>query len=198
MPATQQPRQYEPACTTRRGVIAGFAGLASFATMPAFATSDIAKQFASGDITKAEYNQLLADRKEAERVAALPANLLKGKRDELASAEALINAGSWSELRDKITAATGTSLNEIMEKVSKKNDDAKSQVVAIRKAMYNVDLVAYKEVDFFGNLGKGWCAEGVAPRGDDGCKVKPTVDKAPLIADLKKALAAFDKLIATV
>ena len=187
--------------TTRRGVLTSAAGaLATFAVAtPALAEqSDIAKQLGSGAITKEEYNAALQARKEAERVAALPVNQLKGLRTKLATAEGLIEASNWDGVRDVIQSSTGKNLNDVL----KKSDYVKSEkgrilVVKLRKAIYNVDLTAHKQQDFPGAAAfSGYCAEGVIPKNDDGCKVKPAVDKPPLVADLKSSLAAFDELIA--
>ena len=54
-------------------------------------------------LDKAEFAKAVADKREAERVAALPASRLKTLRDSLANdAPALLEAGDWGKLRDAI------------------------------------------------------------------------------------------------
>ena len=69
----------------------------------------------------------------------------------------------------------------------------------LRKALFDVDKFAYSQQSFPGSdTFAGYCAEGVVPRDAGGCKMKPTIDKAPLVAKLKEALACFDEVIAAV
>ncbi len=70
-------------------------------------------------------------------------------------------------------------------------------VAKMRKLLFEVETVAYSQQKFPGSDAfGGYCAEGVVPRDDKGgCKQKPTVDRAPLIANINGAVAVFDELI---
>ena len=182
---------------TRRGVLSGALASVAFAAAPAFAEqSDLAKDLAAGKLSKDEYYAAIAARKEAERVAVLPVNRLKVLL-ELATCDAAINSGDWDGVRDIIREST---TKELIAAVNAggygKKDEGKILTTKIRKAVYNVDLAAYGQQDLFGGIGGSYCAEGVVPREGGGCKPRPSVDKAPLLAGIKDALSAFDQLIA--
>lgn len=183
---------------TRRGVLSGALASVAFAAAPAFAEqSDLAKDLAAGKLSKDEYYAAIAARKEAERVAVLPVNRLKVLRQKLATCDAAINSGDWDGVRDIIREST---TKELIAAVNAggygKKDEGKILTTKIRKAVYNVDLAAYGQQDLFGGIGGSYCAEGVVPREGGGCKPRPSVDKAPLLAGIKDALSAFDQLIA--
>jgi hypothetical protein len=194
----QPPPKAELAMASRRSVLSGALASVAFAAAPALAEqTDIAKQFAAGSLSKDELYALAAERKEAERITQLPVNRLKRLRDQLATSEQLIDAGNWEELREVIRLST---TSELISAVNAgglgKTDEGKILVTKVRKAVYNIDLVAFGTQSVFGDALSGYCAQGVVPRDEKGgCKMRPAIDKAALMVDLKKALDAFDKII---
>lgn len=194
----QPPPKAELAMTSRRSVLSGALASVAFAAAPALAEqTDIAKQFAAGSLSKDELYALAAERKEAERITQLPVNRLKRLRDQLATSEQLIDAGNWEELREVIRLST---TSELISAVNAgglgKTDEGKILVTKVRKAVYNIDLVAFGTQSVFGDALSGYCAQGVVPRDEKGgCKMRPAIDKAALMVDLKKALDAVDKII---
>lgn len=195
----QPPPKAELAMASRRSVLSGALAFAVAAkAAPALAEqTDIAKQFAAGSLSKDELYALAAERKEAERITQLPVNRLKRLRDQLATSEQLIDAGNWEELREVIRLST---TSELISAVNAgglgKTDEGKILVTKVRKAVYNIDLVAFGTQSVFGDALSGYCAQGVVPRDEKGgCKMRPAIDKAALMVDLKKALDAFDKII---
>jgi len=191
----------ESAVASRRSVLSGALASVAFAAAPAFAEqSDVAKQFAAGTLSKEELYAFAAERKEAERVAALPVNRLKNLRALLASSEQLIDAGKWEELREVIRLSTTSDLiKAVNDGGIGKTDEGKILVTKVRKAVYNIDLVAFGTQSVFGDSLSGYCAPGVVPRDKKtGCKERPPIDKAALMVDLKKALESFDKIITLV
>ena len=194
----QPPPKAELAMASRRSVLSGALASVAFAAAPALAEqTDIAKQFAAGSLSKDELYALAAERKEAERITQLPVNRLKRLRDQLATSVQLIDAGNWEELREVIRLST---TSELISAVNAgglgKTDEGKILVTKVRKAVYNIDLVAFGTQSVFGDALSGYCAQGVVPRDEKGgCKMRPAIDKAALMVDLKKALDAFDKII---
>jgi hypothetical protein len=194
----QPPPKAELAMASRRSVLSGALASVAFAAAPALAEqTDIAKQFAAGSLSKDELYALAAERKEAERITQLPVNRLKRLRDQLATSEQLIDAGNWEELREVIRLST---TSELISAVNAgglgKTDEGKILVTKVRKAVYNIDLVAFGTQSVFGDALSGYCAQGVVPRDEKGgCKMRPAIDKAALMVDLKKALDAVDKII---
>lgn len=182
---------------SRRGALQGaLSAAAIFALrMPAEARpSDLAM---SG-LSKEELYAAVAERKEAERIAALPINQIKASREQLAGATALIEGGSWTELRDLITLTTGPKLTEIVKEGKFNNPKVRDLVIDLRKGLFSVDKFAYSQQSFPGaDVFAGYCAEGVVPRDAGGCKVKPVYDTKPLFTAVTAALATFDELIAT-
>ena len=132
-------------------------------------------------------------------MAALPINLIKALRDELATAAPLIDSGEWTKLRDILAATTGSKLTKLEEggKFTKVRQ-VQLLTVKLRKTLFDLDKFAYSQQSFPGSdVFGGYCADGVVPRdAASGCKVKPQIDKAPLKAALTAALTTFDELIA--
>jgi len=199
--ALRLPTQLD-APQTRRGAVhaaaIGALGSVLATVAPAVAApSELAKQLASGAISQEEFYAAAAARKEADRVAALPINQLKAAREKLASnAPGLIEKGDWSTLRDIISETTGTSFTKNKEEANLKGETARNFSIIVRKKMFEIDSVAYSNQSFLPGAFTGYCADGVVPRDDSGCKVKPKVDTKPLIVALNEAIAAFDGLIA--
>ena len=67
---------------------------------------------------------------------------------------------------------------------------------AYRKKVFEVDTFAYSQQNFPGSdLFSGYCAEGVVPRGDGGCKLKPSIEKGQWITLLKEAAALYEAMV---
>lgn len=96
-----------------------------------------------------------------------------------------------------VSAVCARRLNKIISEGGYDDKAARGATYKLRKAVFDVDKFAYSKQSFPGSdVFAGYCAEGVVPRdGKSGCKVKPTVDKGPLLAKIKEALAAYDELI---
>jgi len=195
-PATSALRLHSAVVHNRRGAIATGALAALTAASPP------AQALTSKQIAKAELQAKLDARKEEERLAALPINQLKAKRDSLARASDLVESEKFSELREVLTDATGNSLSKLLGTMFSGKD--KGEVVALtndlRKTVGIVDAAAYtEEQERFGvgSVLSGYCADGVVPRDEvGGCKVRSGPDKASLIEALKKATLTYDKLLA--
>ena len=125
-------------------------------------------------LDKAEFAKAVADKREAERVAALPASRLKTLRDSLANdAPALLEAGDWGKLRNAIVAArksTGALVAETKR-------DLRPLTKALDAQLYSLDEFAYSQEAVMPGMFSGYCAQGVVPRDEPGaCKVRPTAD----------------------
>jgi len=181
---------------SRRAVLAGSCA-AAFSVAPAFAKPS---ELADPSLSKEERLAAAKARQQAEITAALPINRLKAKRDQLATADALINGGQWTDLRDLIQETTGSSLSKLQTEQKWEQKSIRLATAKMRKLLFDVDKFAYSQQSFPGSEAfSGYCAEGVVPRDSkSGCKVKPAVDKAPLLAAVKGAVGAFDEIISLV
>ena len=195
-PSARLAIQQQPAACSRRGVLVHAAGaLAAFSTVAAAnaEVSDIGK----AGLSKEEFYAALAKRKKEEEFLALPINQLKAKRDQFAKAPTLIEAGDFDGLRDLITSTTGPSLTALIKTGRFGTKEVLAYTNKMRKVLFEVDTFAYSQQNFPGaDLFAGYCAEGVIPREEGGCKVRPTAEKAPYIALAKDASALFDQLVA--
>jgi len=155
-------------------------------------------ELADPNLSKEERTRLALARKETERVANLPINKLKGMRAQLGSAPALVESDQWDELRDLIRDTTGGPLTELQKKNQWSDQSTAKATVAMRKLLFDVETVAYSQQKFPGsNAVGGYCAPGVVPRdSNSGCKVRPSLEKVPIVAKLNEAMAKFDELIA--
>ena len=189
------PQQRTESVLGRRAVLAS-AGAALFAVQPRSVSAKVSELGQAG-LSKEDFNKALAARKEAERVAALPINQLKQSREEFATASTLVETGDWNKLRDLISDTTGRGLVAITKEGGfSVRPGVRDTTTKLRKVVFDVDNFAYSQQEVPGaNLFSGYCAEGVVPRDDSGCKLKPTGDKKPLLAKLKEANALFDQLI---
>ena len=188
------PQQRTESVLGRRAVLAS-AGAALFAAQP-FSASAAVSELGKAGLSKEEFAKALAERKEAERVAALPINQLKRSRDKFATASSLVESGDWNELRDVISDTTGRGLVTITKEGGFSSEKVRETASKLRKTVFDVDQYAYTQQEVPGsNLFSGYCAEGVVPRDGASCKVKPTGDKAPLLAKLKEADAIFNELV---
>ena len=181
----------------RRAVIRAAAAGAlstSFSALPAFA-----KPTELASLSNEERLVLAKKRQEAENVAGLPINRLKDKRDRLSTADTLINSGRWTDLRDLLQVTTGAPLSKQLAEQKWNSKEIRIATAKMRKQLFEVDQFAFSQQSFLGGDAlSGYCAEGVVPRGTDGCKVKPTTDKAPLLAAVRGALTTFDEIVALV
>ena len=89
-------------------------------------------------------------------MAALPINLLKALRDDLAEAAPLIDSGEWTKLRDVLTASTGSSLTKL-EEAGKFTKVRQVQLLTVkmRKTLFDFDKFAYSRQSFPA-LGRVW------------------------------------------
>ena len=180
----------------RRAVCAAAAGAlsTSFSALPAFA-----KPTELASLSNEERLVLAKKRQEAENVAGLPINRLKEKRDRLSTADTLIDSGRWTDLRDLFQVTTGAPLSKLLAAQKWNTKEIRMATAKMRKQLFEVDQFAFSQQSFLGgDAFNGYCAEGVVPRGTDGCKVKPTNDKAPLLAAVKGALTTFGEIVALV
>jgi len=183
-----------PHLATRRAVLSASSFAALTVTLPAFAKPS---ELADPSLSNEERYAKAKARQEAEIIAALPINRLKAKKDALKGAESLIQNNQWTALRDLITETTGPALAKLQEENDWTEKDIRLATAKLRKEMFKVDTVAYKQQGFPGSEAfAGYCAEGVVPREKGGCKVKPAMDKAPLFASLSAAVVAFEEIIA--
>mmetsp|Transcript_18911 Transcript_18911/g.60245 ORF Transcript_18911/g.60245 Transcript_18911/m.60245 type:complete len:186 (+) Transcript_18911:71-628(+) len=183
---SRPPSAIEVAAGTASAGTAGSAAAAAAALLAAPAQA----------LDKAEFAKAVADKREAERVAALPASRLKTLRDSLANdAPALLEAGDWGKLRNAIVAArksTGALVAETKR-------DLRPLTKALDAQLYSLDEFAYSQEAVMPGMFSGYCAQGVVPRDEPGaCKVRPTADLKAQSAKLKEAVATFDKLLAEV
>ena len=196
VPLQAQPTQTRFHSTNRRELLAqavGAAAALTTAVTPAFAKPT---ELAASGMSKEERVRLALARKAAEEEAALPINRLKQARERLSSASSLIDQGDWSELRDLIQETTGPSLSKLQAENKWTRKEIRIATVDMRKALFTIDKFAYSQQSFPGSdVFAGYCAPGVVPRSDDGCKMKPAVDKTPLLDALKSALTSFDQVI---
>jgi len=186
---------------TRRGMLRQVASGTAFAALatatPAFAAvSEIGAKFGSGAISKEELYAAAAARKEAERVSKLPINRLKVMREQLSGGSALIKSGNWNGLRDLIASTTGSEFSKFKKEAGLTSEPARELSIKLRKAIIAIDTVAYSQQSIMPAGLSGYCADGVVPREEGGCKVKPVVETAPLLANLDVALTAFDGILA--
>ena len=108
----------------------------------------------------------------------------------------LVENDEWDALRDVIAQSTGQNLNKLTKEGRYTSKTVGELKAKLRKALFDVDNFAYSQQSFPGaDLFAGYCAEGVTPRGDGGCKLKPVVDKTAYLAKLKEANSIFDQLI---
>ena len=129
-------------------------------------------------------------------MAALPINQLKRARDQFATAPSLVDSGDWDALRDLIQQTTGSNLSNLLKDGRYGTKEVRGLAVKMRKVLFEVDSFAYSQQSFPGSdLFSGYCAEGVVPREDGGCKQKPKSDKAPLKAQLGEAKKIYDTII---
>ena len=76
------------------------------------------------------------------------------------------------------------------------NPETRALSTKLRKTLFEVDKFAYSQQSFPGSdTFAGYCAEGVVPREEGGCKVKPVFDPKPLLGTFKEAVSSFDALI---
>ena len=182
----------------RRAMLGGAAAAVFPAALVAnpLATNAAVTDIGKAGLSKEEFYAALAARKEKERIAALPINRIKSLRDSFASASSLADADNWSGLRDLIQETTGPNLRTLLKEGRYEVAAVIAPTNQLRKVTFEVDKFAYSQQDFPGaDLFAGYCAEGVVPRGDGGCKLKPKVDKSSVIAQLKEASALYDQLI---
>jgi len=186
--------------SSRRGVLlqaASAAATLAVAAQPACAAvSEIGAKYGTGAISKEELYAAAAARKEADRVAQLPINKFKAQRAKLDGAKALIESRDWNSLRDLIVETTGPTFSQNKKDCGLLTPEARDFSITLRKNIVAIDTVAYSQQSILPAALTGFCADGVVPREEGGCKVKPTVDTAPLLSELKEAIAAFDGLIA--
>lgn len=188
------PQQRGDAVVGRRALLAS-AGAALLATQPLVANAKLS-ELADPTLSKDEFYAKLAERKEAERVAALPINQLKRSRDQFNTASKLLESEEYNTLRDVISDTTGRGLTTVLKEGRFAGSKEREVVNALRKTVYDVDNYAYSKQEVPGaNAFSGYCADGVVPRETGGCKLKPKADKAPLLAKLKEASTIYDKLV---
>ena len=171
---------------------------ASFGALPAFAKPS---ELADPSLSKEDRLALAKKRQEAEITAALPLNRLIAKKDRLSSfGSAFIHSGQWTELRDLIQQTTGPSLSKLQMEEKWEGKEIRIATAKMRKQLFEVDKFAYSQQAFPGSdVFAGYCAEGVVPRDSKtGCKLKPAVDKSPLLAAVKDAVTTFDEIITLV
>jgi len=179
---------------SRRHVLVQVSGVA--AALSASAAEAKVSEIGSAGLSKEEFYEALASRKEAERVAALPINQLKRARDKFATAPSLVEGGDWNGLRDVIQLTTGPNLSKFLKEGNYQTKEVQALTVKMRKLLFDVDAFAYSQQSFPGSdVFAGYCAEGVVPRETGGCKQKPVVDKPPWIAKLEEAKGIFDDII---
>lgn len=182
----------------RRALLRGAAAFAVPALVTPLGASAIVSDLGKSGLSKEEFYQALADRKEAERVAALPINQLKAMRERYGTASALVDSGDWSTLRDVISETTGAKLRDVQKQGKFTGKACLEATSKLRKLMFQVDTFAYSQQDFPGaDLFSGYCADGVVPRESGGCKLKPKADRATVIAQLKEGAALYDTIVAT-
>ena len=185
---------------SRRAVLAQGAGVFAALAVSTAADAKVSEIGTSFDASnKEEFYKALAARKEAERIAALPVNQLKVARDRFAGAPALVEKDDWSALRDLMQQTTGQFLTNQVKLIrlsSKELTEVKTLTTKLRKKVFEVDTFAYSQQNFPGSdLFSGYCAEGVVPRGDGGCKLKPSIEKGQWITLLKEAAALYDQIV---
>lgn len=180
----------------RRAVLSGVAAAAvPLLTTPLAASAEVSELGRAG-LSKEEFYQKLAERKEAERVAALPINRLIGLRDRFAVTQDLLDKGEWSALRDVIQQTTGPALRAVQKDGNFQSKEVLAATTKLRKAVFDVEAFAYSQQDFPGSdMFAGYCADGVVPRGDGGCKLKPVADKTKVATALKDAKTAYDDIV---
>ena len=158
--------------------------------------SQLAQDLNKGGISKEEYYAALQTRKETERVAALPITKLKSKRDKFKTASSLVESESWDALRDLIQDTTGAPFVAVVNEGKFDAPEIRTAAVKVRKLVFDVDKFAYSQQSFPGSdVLSGYCAPGVVPREKGGCKPKPVVEKAPLLAKLKDAAMVYDEVV---
>ena len=137
-PATQQQ--------SRRGLLINSAGaLASFASLAV--APPVQALGPPGVLSKEELAARIQERREEEKIAALPINKLKAIRATIADAPALLDAADWAGVRTTIGLA-GPSFSKLI-KSSGFSDAVTLQAlkltVQLRKDLLPADTFAYNE-----------------------------------------------------
>ena len=129
-------------------------------------------------------------------MAALPINQLKRARDRFATAPSYVESNDWDVLRDIIRETTGPDLTALLKSGRFMSQGVLGSTNKLRKLLFDVDTFAYSQQKVPGaDLFAGYCADGVVPRDDSACKVRPQSEKPPWIAKLKEGSAIFDEIV---
>jgi hypothetical protein len=174
---------------TRRGLMQAAASVSVLSLLQAPAHA-MPSDLALSGMSKDDLYAAAKARSEGEKLAVMPINLLKASRDQFSTAAALIDASSWTELRDLIQATTGPKLSELLKDGKFFNPATQKLAIKIRKDLFSVDTFAYSQQSFLGiDSFSGYWLPDLDP--NPGLSMLTLLSSLLLSSPLKRAMFEF-------